>query len=149
VVVQSPQPVMSVVFVGGYIDRILAPVLQITLEQHELCGDSSVVHELLELGGGEVMPPSVEEVHVVPFDVGVAKSGLQATVPGGVVARECHAEVHSCRHVVLCVGYCGCGPVVWVLIRLGCMCGCVYVGSALLLWFSPGSLLKTRHLLLN
>jgi hypothetical protein len=64
-------------------------VVEITPELHELCGDSSVVPELLELGGGEVMPPSVEEVrHVVPFDVGVAKSGLPATVSGGVVARE-------------------------------------------------------------
>jgi hypothetical protein len=35
------------------------------------------------------MPPSVEEVrHVVPFDVGIAKSGLPATVSGSVVARE-------------------------------------------------------------
>jgi hypothetical protein len=64
-------------------------VVEITPELHELCGNLSVVPELLELRGGEVMPPSVEEVrHVVPFDVGVAKSGLPATVSGGVVARE-------------------------------------------------------------
>jgi hypothetical protein len=61
----------------------------VTPELHELCGDSSVVPELLKLGGGKVMPPSVDEVrHVVPFGVGVAKSSLLATVPGGVVARE-------------------------------------------------------------
>jgi hypothetical protein len=49
--------------------------------------DSSVVPELLKLGGGEVMPPSVEEVRaVVPNGDGAAKSGLLA--PGGVVAQE-------------------------------------------------------------
>jgi hypothetical protein len=49
--------------------------------------DSSVVPELLKLGGGEVVPPSIEEVRdVVPFGDGAAKSGLLA--PGGVVARE-------------------------------------------------------------
>jgi hypothetical protein len=64
-------------------------VVKITPELHELCGDSSVVPELLKLGGGKVMPPSIDEVrHVVPFGVGVAKSSLLATVPGGVVARE-------------------------------------------------------------
>jgi hypothetical protein len=64
-------------------------VVEVTPELHELCVDSSVVPELLKLGSDEVMPPSVEEVrHVVPFDVGVAKSGLQATVSGGVIARE-------------------------------------------------------------
>jgi hypothetical protein len=48
-----------------------------------------MVPELLRLGGGKVMPPSIDEVrHVVPFGVGVAKSSLLAMVPRGVVARE-------------------------------------------------------------
>jgi hypothetical protein len=35
------------------------------------------------------MLPSVDEVrHVVPFGVGVAMSGLLATMSGGVVGRE-------------------------------------------------------------
>jgi hypothetical protein len=64
-------------------------VVEITQELHELCGDSSVVHELLELGGGEVMPISIKKVrHVVPFGVRVAKSGLLATVLVRVFARE-------------------------------------------------------------
>jgi hypothetical protein len=64
-------------------------MVEITLKLHELCAESCVVPELLELGGADVMPPPVKEVmHVVPIDVGVAKSDLLATVPGGVVARE-------------------------------------------------------------
>ena len=62
-------------------------MVEITPELHESCVDSSVVPELLKLGGGEVVPPSVVEVRdVVPFGDGAAKSGLLA--PGGVVARE-------------------------------------------------------------
>jgi hypothetical protein len=37
-------------------------VVEVTPKLHELCGDLSVVHELLELSGGVIMPPSVEEV---------------------------------------------------------------------------------------
>jgi hypothetical protein len=63
-------------------------MVEITPKLHELCAES-VVPELLELGGAEVMPPSVKEVrHLVPIDVGVAKSDLLATVPEGVIARE-------------------------------------------------------------
>ncbi|KAK1644447.1 hypothetical protein QYE76_062252 [Lolium multiflorum] len=62
-------------------------MVEITPELHESCVDSSVVPELLKLGGGEVVPPSVVEVRdVVPFGDEAAKSGLLA--PGGVVARE-------------------------------------------------------------
>jgi hypothetical protein len=61
---------------------------EIKPELHEFYGDSSVVPEVLELGGGEVIPPTVEEVrHVVPIGVGLSKSDLLATVLGGVVTR--------------------------------------------------------------
>jgi hypothetical protein len=64
-------------------------VVEVTLELHELCVDSSVVPELLKLGIDEVMPPSVEETrHVVPIGNGAAKLGLLAAVPRGVFARE-------------------------------------------------------------
>jgi hypothetical protein len=101
-------------------------VVEITPEIHELCGDSSVVHELLELSGGVVTPLSIGEVrsdsyeisvvtsppsqtlcfeksgvadayvsllsesdrHVVHIRDGVAKSGLLATVPRVVIARD-------------------------------------------------------------
>jgi hypothetical protein len=66
----------------------MSSMAEITSKLHELCGDSSVVPKLLELGGGEVMTPVEEVRHVVPIGVGVAKSDLLATVPGGVVARE-------------------------------------------------------------
>jgi hypothetical protein len=101
-------------------------VVEIMLEIHELCEDSSVVPVLLELSGGVVTHPSIGKVrsgsheisvvtsppsqtlcfeksgvadayvsllsesdrHVVHIRDGVAKSGLLATVPRAVVARD-------------------------------------------------------------
>jgi hypothetical protein len=123
---QSSRPIVLVVSEGERIDEILAPVLQITPELHELGGDSSLVPELLELRDNVVMCRSIEEVRsdlhgisagasppsqalgfekicvvdaavssspvssrrLVPIVDGVVKSGLLATEPGAVVARE-------------------------------------------------------------
>jgi hypothetical protein len=54
---QSPQPKVSPTFESEGIDGISAPVLQITPELHELCGESSVVLPL-ELVSFEALVPS-------------------------------------------------------------------------------------------
>jgi hypothetical protein len=55
------------------------------------------IHSWCVTSCGEVMPPSVEEVkHVVHIADGVAKSGLLATVSGGVVAREVCGFLADC-----------------------------------------------------
>jgi hypothetical protein len=54
--------------------RVFAPVLQITLEINDLCVDSSVVPELLELCDGVVMSPSVGEVRSGSHEVSVVTS---------------------------------------------------------------------------
>ncbi|KAK1601703.1 hypothetical protein QYE76_018397 [Lolium multiflorum] len=59
---QSSRPIVLAVSEGERIDEILAPVLQITPELHEIGGDSSLVPELLELRDDVVMCCSIEEV---------------------------------------------------------------------------------------
>jgi hypothetical protein len=61
------------------IDGIFVPVLQITLEINELCGDSSVMPELLELCDGVIMSPSVEELRTGSHEVSVVTSPLSQT----------------------------------------------------------------------
>jgi hypothetical protein len=72
VAVQSRQPIVSAASKNKYIDKILNPVMHITLELHELSGDSSVVPELTELEGNVVMPHSIEKVRSDSHEILVA-----------------------------------------------------------------------------
>jgi hypothetical protein len=102
----SPQPFVSIVSESERFDGIMAPVMQITRELHELFGDLSVVFPLV-LGSvwasplsrslgfekSDVVDAAVSLLpesgrHVVRFGGGVAKSGLLADVPKVAVARE-------------------------------------------------------------
>lgn len=56
--------------------ELKSSVVEITLELHELCGESFVVAQLLELSGGVVMPPSVEEVRFDSPEISIVTSLL-------------------------------------------------------------------------
>ncbi|KAK1617775.1 hypothetical protein QYE76_023292 [Lolium multiflorum] len=49
-------------------------VVEITQDLHEVCGDSSVVLELLELSGGVAMPPSIDEVRSDSHEISAVTS---------------------------------------------------------------------------
>ncbi|KAK1617757.1 hypothetical protein QYE76_023274 [Lolium multiflorum] len=49
-------------------------VVEITQDLHEVCGDSSVVLELLELIGGVAMPPSIDEVRSDSHEISAVTS---------------------------------------------------------------------------
>jgi hypothetical protein len=78
-----------------HIDKILNPVMHITLELHELSGDSSVVPELTELEGNVVMPRSIKKVRSDSHEILVAQAL-------GFVCRCCSLSLSPefNRHVV-------------------------------------------------
>jgi hypothetical protein len=77
-------------------------VVEITQELHEVCGDSSVVLELLELSGGVAMRPSVEEVRSDSHEISVvtsSQSQLLGFDKSGVVDDDVPPSPEFERHV--------------------------------------------------
>jgi hypothetical protein len=78
-------------------------VIEIRSELHELCGDSFVLLELLELSISEVMPSSVEEVRSHSHEISVVASPPSETLgfeKSGVVGVDVSLSFESGGHVV-------------------------------------------------
>jgi hypothetical protein len=78
-------------------------VVETTPGLHELCGVSSVVPELLELSGGVVLPPSVEEVRFDSHEISATPSRSSHALgfdKGGVVDVDVPLSPEFDGHVV-------------------------------------------------
>jgi hypothetical protein len=78
-------------------------VVEIMPELHELCGDTSMVPELMELSGCVVTPLSVKEVRSNSHKISIVASPPSQTLAiqkSGVVNNVDSISLESSRHVV-------------------------------------------------